>query len=400
MTGPILPLFHEKFSSSKAPLLEHCAHFASPEAEWAEDAGSPEARFGLAVHRVAELAIEAKVSGTPLEDVPVASVADTFDLDDASAERLFRFAPNICAFIEQNASETWLVERPFAWDPMSGRAMALPLLGHRSYEGKPQGWIGTTLDVVAAVTKDRALVLDFKSGYRRVRKPRENRQLLTQACAAAEVYDASEVLLVVAKIDENGFSLDEDLLGLDDLASHTVWMREKLMGARAAAPVPGPHCTELYCPMRATCPGILGQLERAHGDLVPTTGESFVFGPPTSPEHARWLVSALALVETGVAALTKALNAYADANNGIPCGDKVYRAVTTPKSAPDLSKSGAVELLESFGCGRAVDRSPSTTWKDITAALGSVKAKELRAALTKLGAVKASSSKSYKLVDP
>lgn len=403
-----LPIFHPSLSGSKAPLLAECSYFASPSAVWGPDKGGPAAIFGLAVHRVGERSIEAKMAGRRASDVSVADIADEFDLDEGAAARLFAISGPLFAYVEHNARLGWRVEVPFAWDPVEGTARELPKGAFRDYSGRRGNEIPMTLDLVAIDTHvpTRGIVLDFKSGWHRVAHPRENRQLLSQACAYAETYGFDEILLVVLKLESDRVVPVEALVNAFELEAHREWMEDRLRGAAAAEATPGDHCAGLYCPAKVECPATMAAVGSALAVLdVPAARDmathGFKFGLVQSPEHAAWMLGALDVLKLGIGVAEKSLRAYADEHGGIPLPDgRVWQKVVGFSEKPDLSNEKAKELLERHGALGAVSTEESLTWKDLETLLGKGEAKKVRAALVAAGAVTKTPRAEYKEVTP
>lgn len=424
-----LPLFNPKFSGSKGPLLADCTWFAGPEVEWVEVPAGPEAIFGNATHRVAELAIEARlrrmfpgrvidaefdesatytVDGYEYdEDQPalsVADIADEYELDDDQAERLQKISGPLIDFIEANAQPTWRVEVPFRWDPFADTARQLPKTSHRNYSDRIENEIPMTLDLFAVISPTRALVLDFKSGWAWVEPPERNRQLLSQACAVATAHDLEEVLLVVLRLENERVVAVEALVDALAMEEHRAWMAARLIGSGHAEAKPGNHCTRRYCPAKPSCPATMAAVGEALAVLdVPEAklaeAKGYKFGVVTSPEHAAWMVRALDVVGLGISVATKSLRAYADASGGIPLdGEMTWKRVEGKVVKADLNHPKATAILAEHGALGAIEKTESLSWTDVESLLGKAEMKAVREALEAAGAVTIGKRAEYKAV--
>jgi len=382
-----------RLSSSKLPLLRECAWWARPEAVW-DDRPGAEAIFGNAVHKVAELAISGpgRPPGAALGLVDVAAVAKEHELDAGAAAKLARVAVHLLAFLEANIRPGWVAEQPFAWNPRTGEGRALEKTPvHREYRGKAAGEIGTTLDVVGWLPDhETVVVLDFKSGSQ-VESPAGNWQLLTQAAAAVAAFGAARALIVVVYAYEEETLVQQATVDALDLEVFRLALVERLDQVPTALPQAGPWCGSYtsegkYCPARASCPAVGHALALSSALNLPT---QYRFGPPTSLEHAAWMLGALDLVGAGLKACEASLRAYADEHEGIPLPDgRLWRRHEGETISPDLSVPGALETLEQLGVAAAVK--PSTSWSAIKE-IGGTKAEG--AAREALGRIRAVTSK-------
>lgn len=403
-----LPLFNPKFSGSKGPLLADCTWFAGPDVEWVEVPAGPEAIFGTAVHRVAELAIEAFLRRYERDEetpaLSVADIADEYELDDDQAERLQKISGPLIDFIEANAQPGWCVEVPFRWDPFADTARQLPKTSHRDYSDRIENEIPMTLDLFAVGLGGKGMVLDFKSGWAWVEPPERNRQLLSQACAVATAHDLEEVLLVVLRLENERVVAVEALVDALAMEEHRAWMAARLIGSGHAEAKPGNHCTRRYCPAKPSCPATMAAVGEALAVLdVPEAkiaeAKGYKFGVVTSPEHAAWMVRALDIVSLGVSVATKSLRAYADASGGIPLdGEMTWKRVEGKVVKADLNHPQATAILAEHGALGAIERTESLSWTDVESLLGKAEMKAVREALEAAGAVTIGKRAEYKAV--
>ncbi len=123
---------------------------------------------------------------------------------------------------------------------------------------KKAGFIPGTADLVCVLRDGRLLVADWKTGG----GVGADKQLLTLASGLRKVYldDRGlprEVLLAVLYAGERGIMPNEWAVTESELQSHSDAMAFQLADVgKRNDPVVGIHCTQLYCPHLAYCPGI------------------------------------------------------------------------------------------------------------------------------------------------
>jgi hypothetical protein len=384
-------------TSSKLPLLRRCGWF--PTATWTDDAPGRPAIVGSAVHRLAELAIDGhnRPPGAALGAVDLEELARAYDLSAPEAARLRATAAHLLPFLAANIRLGWTTEQPFAWDPRDGSGRALPKTTHRAYDGLRPGEIGTTPDVFGWLPDhETVIIMDFKTGAD-VGSPAENWQLMAQAAAAVDHLGAQAARLVVVYAREDATTIAETTVDLLDLEAYRVEVLAALEAAAApdVRPTPGEWCGSYtsdgaYCPARATCPALARALAHAAPALTPPP----VFGPPENAEHAAQLVALATLAGAALRALEPALEAWADAHDGIPLPDgRTWKRHATPVDSPDLSTPHAAEVLRELGFGAAVRA--ATSWSAIKELAGPAGESEARAALAKIRAITTTTRTTY-----
>ena len=168
--------------------------------------------------------------------------------------------------------------------------------------------------------------------------------------------------------------------GLATLADEVrVWAT---LPANDAAPVPGAHCKERYCPATAACSATL----EAAAQLIPaeTLARKPIAGPLLDDEHAEWALTAgELLVEAGKQLVAKARK-YADEHGGFRMKDgRVFSGLASTSYSPDLSKPGALDLMAKMGLEFAV--MSYTTWAAIKKEGGEDGERIVQLARTELG---------------
>ena len=386
-------------TSSKLPLLQKCAWFAANLAAWTKGEAGRAAIFGTAVHRLAELAIDGhnRPPGALLGVVDLVALVALFALTSEEAAKLERVAVHLLAFLRANVRIGWVTEQPFGWDPITNTGRQLEKTGtHREYKGLRRGEIGTTLDVVGWMPdQSTLLVLDFKTGAP-VGDPATNWQLLAQAAAAADAYQADRVRIVVVYAYEEATTIEEATVDAFTLASFSGAVAARLGELPSATPTPGAWCGSYtsegaYCPARASCPALSEALTVAVSS-TPHLGASHleaapVFGTPTSADHAAWLLRTADLAGAALRAIEAELRRYADEHGGIPLPDgRTWKRHTYETTEPDLSQPAAADALRSIGFGAAI--SETTSWSAIKELAGEPGEREARATLGRIRAIK------------
>lgn len=392
----------DRLTSSKLPLLKECAWFAWNRASWTPDEPSPFAVFGNAVHRFAELTIDghARPPGAMLGAVDPVELAAFFKLDEAATAKLKRVVVHLLAFLKANARIGWSTEQPFAWDPLTNTGRSLEKTTHREYKGLRPGEIGTTLDVVGWMPDQTTLlVLDFKTGSS-VGDPATNWQLLAQAAAAADAYQADRVRIVVVYCYEEATTIEEATVDALTLASFSGAVAQRLLELPGSPPTPGAHCGSYtsdgaYCPARAACPALASALVAVPPvRALAEAAAPFTFGPPTSLEHAAWIVAHADYAGAALRAIEAELRRYADEHDGIPLPDgRTWKRHDYEATEPDLSQPGAAAALRAIGFGGAIGE--TTSWSAIKELAGEPGEREARAALGRIRAIKTSPRTKY-----
>jgi hypothetical protein len=155
-------------------------------------------------------------------------------------------------------------------DWASGKAEILEGVTGRQYP-KKDGWQFGTADLVCVLKTGELLIADWKTGG----TDGATEQLLSLACGFQKALTVTEVIVTNAqdftyeagrpvrvaclKVTDYGVEADERAVSDEQLANHWLAMEMAWEGKdKKNAPVPGTHCTQLYCPHLAYCPAITG----------------------------------------------------------------------------------------------------------------------------------------------
>lgn len=141
----------------------------------------------------------------------------------------------------------------------------------RQYPEK-DGWQNGTADLVCILNTGELLIADWKTGG----TDGATEQMLSLGCAfqraletepdplVASLGTARSVRIACLKVSEEGVDPDERAVSDDQLANH--WLAMEMAWAdkdKKNEPVPGIHCTLLYCPHLAYCSAVTGLVEDA-----------------------------------------------------------------------------------------------------------------------------------------
>lgn len=138
-----------------------------------------------------------------------------------------------------------------------GKAEILEGVTGRQYP-KKDGWQFGTADLVCILKTGELLIADWKTGG----TDGATEQLMSLACGFQKSLaddGAKPVRIACLKVTDEGVDPDERAVSDEQLANH--WLAMEMAWEQAQkknVPVPGPHCTQLYCPHLAYCPAITG----------------------------------------------------------------------------------------------------------------------------------------------
>jgi hypothetical protein len=157
-----------------------------------------------------------------------------------------------------------LSECPVAINWTDGKAELLEGVTGRQYPDKPGYQCGTS-DLVCILKDGTLLIADWKTGG----TDGATEQLLSLACGFHRcMLDGSgnprPVRISCLKVTEDGVDPDERPVSPEQLANH--WMAMEIAWTqkdKKNVPVPGIHCTQLYCPHLAYCSAVTGLVEDA-----------------------------------------------------------------------------------------------------------------------------------------
>lgn len=275
-----------RVTASKTGLLSHCQYWARPEAEWS-DTSSAAADRGTRFHReiAAYVATGETASVMPDEDIAPLLLSAVAWVDAFGREKL--------------ASEV-----AFAWDPVTDTAERIPAV-ERDYQAGAGRLCGTA-DIVAVSRFTKAgYVGDWSTGDGSKKGP----QLRALALMLARAEGLDMVTVEALEVDATGVRhVCTETLDAFALAAVAGELAEGLAAVPTAEPQPGPHCGDLYCPARATCPAVRARL----ADIIPAAAlVRHQWGLTiTGGEHARWLYDQAKAVEAAAKLVKDAVRAF------------------------------------------------------------------------------------------
>ncbi len=192
------------------------------------------------------------------------------------------------------------------------KAEILPEVKERNYPVR-DGWQNGTADLVCILKDGTLLVADWKTGG----SDGATEQLLSLACGfqlcltlpvegvegPGTPGQVRSVRIAVLSVDNEGVWPVETAVTQEQLANH--WLAMEMAWADRDgknAPVPGIHCTQLYCPHLAYCTAVTGLVEEAasmdkESNLIPVSalGKKFrMTDSPRSDEEAGYVMSRVA----------------------------------------------------------------------------------------------------------
>ena len=222
----------------------------------------------------------------------------------------------------------WRAELALALDCTDSVARVLPSAGHRDYSQARDGEICGTADV-ATMDGDVAVVYDWKTGETPLTSYEAQASFL--ALAWARVTGATEARAVFVHFGEDG--VDEhvweyDAMGLDAVESGIM---EGMVAADSlhADPQPGPHCSDMYCPARASCPATTAVM-LSNPDVSPLA--ELVAASIQTPEQAGAAYRKLRLVKDAVKLVEERIRSVVEEQGEAPTAPgKVLRLVTTTR---------------------------------------------------------------------
>lgn len=158
---------------------------------------------------------------------------------------------------------------------------------------KLEGYLPGTADLVCVLKDGRLYVADWKTGG----GTGADKQLLTLATGLRKVFTDGgtprKVVLCILYVTEDGVHPVEWEPTEEELEAHALAMQFQLADVgKRTEPVPGIHCTQLYCNHLAYCPGITAAVECAAESpqgLLPASSlvrKYSIADAPTGPEHA------------------------------------------------------------------------------------------------------------------
>lgn len=308
-------------SASSLNLASRCLHPWTTSQPWPEREDSDASAHGTAVHRAIELRLT------------------TGCWEMGSHDSVRAVARHAVELIESVATkEAFQAELPFALDPRSGEARRLPSRGARDYSDARRGELVGTADLVV-VSPGSILVRDWKTGRQEHAQPAaEHAQLRFLALAAARVHGATRARVEAVYLSEEGARVDGadfDELDLLEIESELRDLAERLV--HPSPPVPGRHCHDLYCPIRATCPATTSALAQVDPQMSLEVRDG---------EHAVWLIHRAKVARDAIEAIEKAAKAKVRALGGVTLPDgRTYGIREESRETIELGREGAYGVL-------------------------------------------------------
>lgn len=346
-----------KPSGSKLGLLPHCAYYARPDVPWLEDMPGMAARFGNAVHALAESYIRG-------ETRLVHEAAKRDCVPESEWPRLERVWATTLGWLATHARVGWTAEVPLAYDWNDSVARVLPSAGHRDYSKAREDEICGTADV-ATMDGSVAVVLDWKTGETPLAAYEAQASFLALAWARAS--GATEARAVFVHFGELGaveHVWEFDAMGLDAIES-AIMDGMSAADSLHAEPTPGPHCSDMYCPARASCPATTAVM-LSNPDVAPLA--ELVAASIQTPEQAGAAYRKLRLVKDAVRLVEERIRSVVEEQGEAPTAPgKVLRLVTTTRETfsqsriPPERRDAVLAELREFG---AVQSSTSSYLKE------------------------------------
>lgn len=329
-----------RVSASKTGLLASCQFWARPEAEWFDVKG-PAAERGDRFHAAMDRYVQTGVREEVAEDI-AAEYAVAIDwVEDFGRQRL---RPEIA----------------FAWDPATDTARELPSKGQRDYSGAHEGELCGTVDLVAVTPGGAGIVWDWKTGDASGAGP----QLRTLAVMVARALRLSTVTVAALEVTAAGVrEVCREDLDAFELDVHAGELAEKLAAIPTAEPTPGAHCSDAWCPARATCP----EGREAAAQLVPVEAltKHRMSLQIDGPDHAAWMLDRVRLVEAACKATKEAIKAACPEEGWTLADGRTLREGT--RKVERFKQAQAVALLRELG---ATDEQLATLWYEAEESAG------------------------------
>ena len=352
-------------SASKIPLAMACVGPWHPRAfPWPKEPRSQAATNGDEVHNTAENhnadnAPEGYQQARTAHDV-VRVAVDEFT---AGAEQVIK-------------------EIPIAYNPSTGEARLLEKPKHkRDYSQVRKGELVGTPDLIV-IRGGEVTIYDHKTGAaHRKGHASQSWQLRMLAVAARKLFRVDFASVALNHVGEGDFDARPVEFGpwdLDEFARALAYMVQRIEAMRAdpIAPieyVSGPHCYDMYCPIRSKCPKLtaaLAKVEQEARTRLP------IYKAPTNNEEAKEWRIGLRLAREELERLEGILDEYARRNPIDHGGGVMYGLVeTTREDKWDLSVPGAVELIREVAGEDAIKVKISTSKETIETACRSRQSK-------------------------
>lgn len=347
-----------RLTFSKLELVEACGFAFNPAAPEVGEISSTDAAIGNAYHGVYATVVNHGMGSGPAQLVDAEIRKAGLDPEKYRAQvQGLDPVRSACALAAQHC--TLRAEVAVAFDPTTGEARDLGQEIDRAYVLKP-GEIAGTADLVWTevdpVNREVTLVVaDHKSGFRSewtVTPAERNAQLAALAVALSRLVDCDRVR-VELRFPKDGAEevVDAHTYSLLDLAEVEDRIVELAKRPESSPePTPGIHCTQGWCPIRATCPATTQAMDK----IVPAEGASEDWpiaitdaSQIQGPRHAAWIIHRAKAVETAARILIEACKRWSDANGPVPLdgGQQWGPIITQPNETIDGDVDGLVATL-------------------------------------------------------
>ena len=265
-------------------------------------------------------------------------------------------------------AEQVIKEIPIAFNPTTGEARLLEKPKHkRDYSKVRPGELVGTPDLIV-IRAGEITIYDHKTGAaHRKGHASQSWQLRMLAVAARKLFRVDFVSVALNHVGDGDYHAHPVEFGpwdLDDYARALAYMVQRIeaMWADPTAPieyVSGPHCYDMYCPIRSKCPKLTAALSLVESNAkvrLPVLGE-----PRNNDEAREWRIG-IRLAEEWLEKKKAALDEYARRNPIDHGGGVMYGLVeTTREDKWDLSVPGAVELIREVAGDDAIKVKMSTS---------------------------------------
>lgn len=316
----------KNLSGSKLALLNHCLYPYRQDVVHPADPPGPQAQFGSCMHTLTEF----QIRGTPM---PLDEAMRIHGVPESERPRVAAVWSVVLSWLADNQMLGWHPEQALAWDWRTDTARLLARAEHRAYDITADE-VPTTLDV-ATMSGDEAVAIDFKFGRSELDTYASQAEFVALAWQRAS--GAAQARSRFVRFDEEGteersWSFDE--LALDAMSSR---LSERIQAAHGEPqPEPGPHCSDMYCPARASCPATMAVM-RSNVDLAPLA--DLVAASIQTPEQAGAAYRKLRLVKDAVKLVEERIRSVVEEQGEAPTAPgKVLRLVTTTRETFSQSR--------------------------------------------------------------
>ncbi len=308
---------------SKAGLLSACQFWARAGVEWF-DATSEAADRGNRFH--AAIALWVSFRTLPTMDDDIAQLV-------AIAQRWLDGHRDML---------TMRAEVAFAWDPATDEAEEIGVNLGRDYSKGNGRFCGSADLVWVDMENRRGYVGDWATGNGEGKGP----QLRALAMMLARTYRLDSVDVEALEVSADGVRVVcRETLDSFALAAVAGELADGLGAIATAEAQPGPHCGEMYCPARATCPAVTAIVEQ----VIPVDAlVRHKWGVTiANAEHAAWLYDQAKAVESAAKLVKEAVKAYVPVE-GLALEDG-STLIEGTRQMPRFDKDRMVSLARTLG---------------------------------------------------